>query len=178
MVVKYLCSQWTSGRLRRGVGGVVFPISLLVLIALQAEPPSKSERLTPAESRGKIIYTTGRSPSGKELYFRLVGGGQRLPAGGVTCASCHGEDGRGVRKGGEIPDISYEALSRPSTVTLPSGGQRERAPYNDDLLARAITQGLDSSGQQLNLVMPRWNLSRSDLQDLLVYLKRLGKEPR
>lgn len=83
-----------------------------------------------------------------------------------------------MRKSGEIPDISYEALSRPSTVTLPSGGQRERAPYNDDLLARAITQGLDSSGQKLNLLMPRWDLTGSDLNDLIDYLKRLGKESR
>ena len=59
-------------------------------------------------------------------------------------------------------------------VTLPSG--RKRAPYTDALLARAITQGLDSSGQQLNLLMPRWSLPESELRDLLRYLKRLGSE--
>ncbi|MBI4488430.1 MAG: c-type cytochrome [Deltaproteobacteria bacterium] len=165
-------------RLFWALAGVVFPISFLVPLWLPADPPSKSERLTPAESRGKIIYTRGRSPSGNELSFWLVGGGQRLPAGGVTCATCHGEDGQGGREGNLIvtPDITYEALTKPGHVTLPSG--RKRVPYTDVLLARAITQGLDSSGQKLNLLMPRWNLTGSDLQDLIAYLKRLRKEPQ
>ena len=72
------------------------------------------------------------------------------------------------------PDITYQALTKPGHVTLPSG--RKRAPYTDALLARAITQGLDSSGQQLNLLMPRWSLSDSERRDLLGYLKRLGSE--
>jgi mono/diheme cytochrome c family protein len=160
----------------RALAGVVFLISLLVPIWLQTEPFSRPGGLSPAESRGKIIYATSRSPSGKELYFRLVGGGQRLPAGGVTCASCHGENGRGGREGNLIaPDVTYKALTKPGHVTLPSG--RKRAPYTDALLARAITKGLDSSGQKLNLLMPRWSLSESDLRDLLAYLKRLGNEP-
>lgn len=163
------------GRLFRALAGVVFPISLLVPLWIQAEPLSRPEGLTPAESRGKIIYTTARSPSGNELSYWLVGGGQRLPARGVTCATCHGEDGRGGREGNvRAPDITYEALTKPGHVTLPS--RRKRAPYTDALLARAITQGLDSSGQQLNLLMPRWSLSDSDLQDLLTYLKRLGSK--
>jgi hypothetical protein len=166
-----------SGRLFRALAGVVFPISLVVPICLQAGPLSGAERLTPAESRGKMIYTTGRSPSGKELSFWLVGGGQRLTAGGVTCATCHGEDGRGGREGDVIaPDVTYEVLTKPRHVTLPSG--RKRAPYTDALLARAITLGLDSSGQQLNLLMPRWDLTGSDLNDLIDYLKRLGEESR
>jgi mono/diheme cytochrome c family protein len=161
------------GRLFHALAGVVFPISLLVPLWLQADPLSRPEGL--AESRGKIIYTTGRSPSGRELSYWLVGGGQRLPAGGVTCATCHGEDGRGEREGNpRAPDITYEALTKPGHVTLPSG--RKRAPYTDALLARAITQGLDSSGQQLNLLMPRWSLSESELKDLLRYLKRLGSK--
>ncbi len=69
------------------------------------------------------------------------------------------------------PDITYGALSKAATV---SG--RERAAYTDALLARAITQGLDSSGEQLSLLMPRWILSESELADLLAYLKRLGRE--
>jgi len=162
-------------RLFRTLAGVVFLISLLLPLWLQAEPLSRPQNLTRAESRGKTIYTTGRSPTGNELSFWLAGGGQRLPSGGVTCATCHGEDGRGGREGDvRAPDITYETLTKPGHVTLPSG--RKRASYTDALLARAITQGLDSSGQKLNLLMPRWSLSDSELQDLLRYLKRLGSK--
>jgi len=72
------------------------------------------------------------------------------------------------------PDITYGGLSRPSTVSASS--IRQRPPYTDALLARAIIQGLDSSGEQLSPLMPRWTLSESELQDLLTYLKHLGSE--
>ena len=144
--------------------GLFFPLSL------QADPLSRPESLTPAESRGKSIYTTGQSPSGRPVFYRLLSTGANVfPAKGVFCASCHGLDGRGGRKGDAVaPDITYGALSQPSTA---SRGQR--APYTDALLARAIIQGLDSSGEQLSPLMPRWVLSDSELQDLIEYLKRL-----
>jgi hypothetical protein len=72
------------------------------------------------------------------------------------------------------PDITYGGLSRPSTVSASS--IRQRPPYTDALLARAIIQGLDSSGEQLSPLMPRWMLSESELQDLLTYLKHLGSK--
>lgn len=163
-------------RLLRALAGIVFPISLWAPFSLQADPLSRPEGLTPAESRGKIIYTTGQSPSGKPLFFRLLSAGEDfLPAKGVDCASCHGLDGKGGREGNVvIPDITYGALTKPLTASLPSA--RRRAPYTDVLLARAITQGLDSSGQQLGSLMPRWALPVSDLQDLLKYLERLGSK--
>ena len=154
---------------------VVFPISLLLPLCLQADLLPRPRVLTPAESRGKTIYTTGQSPSGGPLFYRLVTGGQRLLARGVTCATCHGLDGKGGREGDLVaPDITYEALIKPGHVTLPSG--RKRVPYTDVLLARAITEGLDSSNNRLNSMMPRWFLSDSELQDLLRYLKRLASE--
>jgi mono/diheme cytochrome c family protein len=163
------------GRLVLTLAGVVFSIGLLVSLSLHADPLSRPEVLTPAESRGKIIYTMGQSPSGGPLFYRLVTGGQRLLARGVTCATCHGLDGKGGREGDLVaPDITYQALIKPRHVTLPSG--RKRVPYTDVLLARAITEGLDSSNNRLNSMMPRWFLSDSELQDLLRYLKHLASE--
>jgi len=140
---------------------------------LRAEPFFAPDGLTPAETRGKIIYTTGRSPAGGPLYYRLISaGGNSFPARGTSCVRCHGPDGKGGRGGDAVPpDITYGALSKAATV---SG--RERAAYTDALLARAITEGLDSSGEQLSLLMPRWVLSGSELADLLAYLRRLGQE--
>ncbi len=155
---------------------MVFLVGLSFPLSLQADPLSGPESLTPAESRGKMIYTTSQSPLGRPVFYRLLSAGTNVfPAKGVFCANCHGLDGKGGRKGDAVaPDITYGALSRPSTASASSRGQR--APYTDALLARAITQGLDSSGEQLSPLMPRWVLSESELQDLLKYLKRLGRE--
>jgi len=160
-------------KLLRGLTKVVIRVSLFIPLWIHAGPLSKAEALTPAESRGKIIYTAGQSPSGGLLFYRLLSAGEGfLPAKGIDCASCHGIDGKGGREGGVvIPDITYAALTKPSTAPLFLG--RQRAAYTDALLSRAITQGLDSSGQQLGSLMPRWALSESELQDLLQYLKRL-----
>jgi hypothetical protein len=141
---------------------------------LRADTPGKVDDLSPDEARGRIIYTTGRSPSGRSLAFRLLGAGEGLlPAAGIFCANCHGPDGRGGREGNIVmADITYPTLTKPLTASPP--WYKERAPYTDALLARAITQGLDSSGGQLDASMPRWVLSEADLRDLLKYLKRLG----
>jgi mono/diheme cytochrome c family protein len=108
--------------------------------------------------------------------FRLLGAGEGLlPAKGIVCANCHGVDGKGGREGNIImADIQYATLTQPLPATPP--WHRARAPYTDTLLARAITQGIDSSGHQLDASMPRWVLSESELQDLLAYLKRLGRK--
>jgi hypothetical protein len=164
------------GRLFRVLPKAVFQLGILIPLSLQAEPLSKPENLTPAESRGKIIYTTGQNSSGMPLSYKLLSAGEgSLPAKGVDCANCHGIDGKGGREGGVlIPDIRYATLTRPSTAPLFLG--RQRATYTDALLSRAIMQGLDSSGQELGSLMPRWVLSESEVQDLLKYLKRLGRE--
>jgi mono/diheme cytochrome c family protein len=165
--------RWKVLRARTGV---VFRVSLVIPLSLHADPLSRPESLTPAESRGKIIYTTGQSPSGGPLLYRLLSAGANVfPAKGVFCASCHGLDGKGGQKKDVVaPDITYGGLSRPSSASASS--TRQRPPYTDALLARAITQGLDSSGEQLSPLMPRWMLSESELQDLLSYLKRLGNK--
>ena len=153
--------------------GAVFAAGLLISVSLRADPLSERTALTPAEARGKMIYM-GRSLSGRPLAFRLLGAGEGLlPAEGIFCANCHGADGKGGREGSVVmPNITYATLIKPLAPSAP--WDRERAPYTDVLLARAITQGVDSSGRQLSASMPRWMLSESELQDLLQYLKRLG----
>src|SRR5258706_264244 len=91
----------------------------------------------------------------------------RAPLGLNALSSKGGREGNIV-----MADITYPTLAKPLGASPP--WYKARAPYTDALLARAITQGLDSSGQQLDASMPRWVLSESELQDLLKYLKRLG----
>jgi Cytochrome c len=161
----------------RALPGVVVVLGFSVSLSAHADPLLRVERMSSAESRGEIIYTRGETPSGGTLFFRLASGNEVLPARGIACAGCHGNDGRGRREGDvAAPDITPEALSKPATGSPPSRRSRSRAPYSDGLLARAITSGVDSSGNRLNPLMPRWSLSAPELRDLLSYMKRLGRE--
>lgn len=126
------------------------------------------------EARGSLIYSSGRGADGRALQFRLLtAGAQPLPANGFACVNCHGADGKGGREGSIVmADIRYATLTRPLGAAPP--WNRARAAYTEATLARAITEGIDSSGQQLDASMPRWRLSEAELADLIGYLKRLG----
>lgn len=87
---------------------------------------------------------------------------------------CHGPDGKG---GYAVPmtdviaaNITYSALT--SRVHKMHG--EKHSPYTDALIRRAITNGVDPAGKPLSDAMPRWSMSRGDLNDLIGYLKMLG----
>ena len=147
-----------------------------IALPMPAAFADAAQALTAAESRGKLIYMTGRSESGALLQFRLLSAGDRLlPARGVECVNCHGPGGKGGREGNVvIADISHASLAKAAAAAPPRN--RGRTGYTDALLARAITAGIDSSGQSLDGAMPRWVMPQSDLDDLLQYLKRLGRD--
>jgi ABC-type branched-subunit amino acid transport system substrate-binding protein len=99
-----------------------------------------------------------------------------VPATVLRCANCHGSDGRGKPEGGLYPsDIRWTELSKPYPMTTSSG--RERPPYNESQLIRAITVGIDSGGNQLNAAMPKYQLTRGQADDLVAYLKALNDMP-
>jgi ABC-type branched-subunit amino acid transport system substrate-binding protein len=128
----------------------------------------------PIDRRGKEIYMYGRSAS-RKITATLDGGTSRVAAAAMPCASCHGNDGRGRPEGGATPsDITFESLRRAYRVTTASG--RVHGPYDDRTLRRAIEQGVDSSGNRLDALMPRYSIASNDLRALLAYMKRLGSE--
>src|SRR5687768_6697441 len=137
--------------------------SLLLVLAL----------LTPAEERGRHIYRTGESRAGRPMT--AVVSGSELGASIFACANCHGLEGRGVPEGNVTPsDIRWSTLQK---IAVPEVG-RKRPKYNDETLARAIRDGVDSAGNPLSPVMPRFRMGDEDLSDLIAYLKRLGDEPQ
>jgi hypothetical protein len=128
---------------------------------------------TPAQQRGRAIFLGGQSPQGPPIH--AVPGNQRepVPARLLPCAGCHGEDGRGRPEGGAQPaDITPQALRTGAAV-----GLRTRPAYTRPLLARAIRQGVDSAGQPLDRLMPRYRMSAQQADDLAAYLERLGSDP-
>jgi mono/diheme cytochrome c family protein len=91
--------------------------------------------------------------------------GGMMGNGNLTCASCHGADGRGgvhTMMGMQTmksPDIRWSTLKR---------------EFDAKKFRLAVTQGQDPDGKkQLNQDMPRWNIGNDDLADLITYLKTL-----
>ncbi len=88
------------------------------------------------------------------------------------CASCHGSNGHGLKMMMfTSPNITYANLTDPAGMVEPDGTRG--STYTDDLIHRAVTQGIDADGQALSAVMPHWQLADQDWSDLLLYLKTL-----
>jgi cytochrome c oxidase subunit II len=124
-------------------------------------------------SNGERIYFTASNDSGDRI--RSEGG----PRGGMmrdrfACADCHGDDGQGGRfrmmmQSVEAPAITWAAL----TEEHGDHGDDGHPPYTEETLKRAIRDGIDPGGDRLDSQMPRWEISDSDLDDLIEFLKSL-----
>jgi mono/diheme cytochrome c family protein/ABC-type branched-subunit amino acid transport system substrate-binding protein len=120
---------------------------------------------------GKRIYLEGRGVSGEAIHATVQGD---VPVSGtqLTCQSCHGRSGMGTIESGKIPPaIAGPFLFSPDIRTRT---QRQRPAYTDKTLARAILGGIDSAGNPLDPLMPRFALSERDLTALTAYLHQLG----
>ncbi|HEX9918058.1 MAG TPA: ABC transporter substrate-binding protein [Pyrinomonadaceae bacterium] len=131
--------------------------------------------LTPEEKRGKQIYLRGTSASGREITAYLGEASLEVPGSTMTCAGCHGADGQGKPEGGVTPsNITWPALTKPYGVVHASG--RKHPPYTERAVELALTRGLDPGGNRLLNIMPRYQMTREDMNDLVAYLKRLGSD--
>jgi|Deesub1362B_J571_1020462.scaffolds.fasta_scaffold00025_1 cytochrome c oxidase subunit 2 len=114
------------------------------------------------KSNGELIFMTGVNEKGERIPF--VGGPQWLYMHGGGCASCHGTDGKGgiypMMCGVKTPDIRYSTLTEEHGMT-------------EEDIKKAITQGVDDEGEELDYCMPRWQMSEKDLNDVIEYLKEL-----
>lgn len=151
----------------------------IAVISVLAQAPGKTrpqtDQLSPQEHRGKEIYFGIAASSGPPIKALIGDPPTEAPGTLMACANCHGEDGKGKPEGGVVPsDITWEALTKPYGVTHSSG--RTHPLYTEKLLVRAICMGIDAAGNKLHVAMPRFQMSHEDINALIAYLKRLGKE--
>jgi len=125
---------------------------------------------------------------GESIYFRNIGEGRRIvpftsgPAWlytqGGSCVDCHGSDGRGGAYATAAaiagPDIRCSVLTG---KVHPPGATAEAVhqAYTDATIRRAITDGLDADGNQLDFAMPRYKMSDAELGAVIAYLKKLSR---
>jgi ABC-type branched-subunit amino acid transport system substrate-binding protein len=144
-------------------------------LAFGNQTATAQQPLTPQEIRGKQIYLQGTSPSGKDILAYVGDASLEVPGNVMACANCHGIAGQGKVEGGINPsNVTWEALTKPYGVVHING--RKHPAYTARALELAVTRGLDPAGNKLLYAMPRYQMSKEDLDDLVVYLKRLGTD--
>lgn len=136
----------------------VFVVSIVIVVAGCGNSFS---------SNGQRIYFTATSTSGQPITYS--GGPSMMMPGKLACVNCHGPEGHGGRVNimmysFDVPNITWPELT---------AQDMDHPPYTEETLKRAITQGLDPAGNPLEYPMPRWQMSDSDLNDLIGFIKTL-----
>gem|GEM_PF-2362608 len=123
-------------------------------------------------TNGTKIYFTGESARGRSIKMTSL-----PPFLKVThvrsCVHCHGPKGKGgiwMTNEVKAPDISYKNLS---SDEAPYTGHKGHKAYNDELIIRAVRQGIASDGRIFDTSMPRWAIEDDDIKDLIDFLKTL-----
>ena len=116
-------------------------------------------------SNGEMIYFTSQSNSGSTITYT---GGIRMMHT-ISCVDCHATDG----KGGSI-HIMMTSFDAPNITWAELTGQHENhAPYTETTIKDAITEEIEPNGEPLDELMPRWQMSDSDMDDLMDFIKTL-----
>ncbi|MBT5034607.1 MAG: c-type cytochrome [Rhodospirillaceae bacterium] len=166
---------------RNKILAVLSGVLLIVIVAVYGRGPSFGfgdnwdRKNWPVEfqTNGERIYFTGTSSSG--IQISANGGGMHMQMHGGGCVTCHGADRQGRRLMPNFwtvaPPLTAAALFKGHDDSLNEDGHGEHESYDDTSLQRAITKGVDPSGEQLDREMPRWTIAAQDIADLIGFLK-------
>ena len=119
-------------------------------------------------NKGRLIYQQGITIDNASAN---IAGGMGMDVKSYPCQSCHRQDASGAFEGGvNVPAITWGALTkrRPSEI---------KTAYNPQKIKRAISSGVNSKGEALHPLMPRYTFSERDLNNLLDYLEHQNNLP-
>jgi hypothetical protein len=165
----------TAARAIRGVSPVRVVAGLAAGLSLLAcaggdEGSGGHSAQTHFASNGARIFYTGTSDSGTPiLAAESFGGPARPPV--KSCADCHGPDGGGglvATDSGAVraPGIAFARLASPQSYPGHEG-------YDEAKLALTLRTGVRIDGYLLSPLMPRWQMTTRDMNDLIAHLKTL-----
>ena len=135
--------------------------------------PQARQGKNPTPGTASEFYFTAASNRGSQITY--TGGpnfGGMMMGAYLTCASCHGPEGRGGlhqmhMEVMDAPDIRYSALN-----SMPEM-QEGNASYGLNDFQQAVEDGEHPDGEELEADMPRWRMSDADLQDLYAFIQSL-----
>jgi len=169
-----------STRFSGGSGSIRFVLMLAICAWLAGITPAVAADELEA---GRRIYLEGILPSGAPLTGVRLGQAE-VSGAQAACANCHRRSGMGSVEGDiQIAPITgnflFATRRDKQVVTMdPRIGKQfnqVHEPYTDELLVRAIRQGVNSSGRAMNVMMPHYKMDDSSLKSLLAYLKQLSQ---
>jgi hypothetical protein len=164
---------------------VFFFLPFIALNAHGLEGPAKGGEITVQEAllQGEAIYINGILPSGKPLQAKVQGD---VDAAGkkVACVVCHLRSGLGSLIDDELLVLPVNGARLyaplldpqyiPGTTMKRLMFENPRPAYTDETLARALREGKDTAGRNLNAVMPRYLLDDDAMKIMVSYLKNLS----
>lgn len=146
---------------------------------------------------GERLYRHGIGADGEVL--RGVGrGGLEILGDQLACVSCHRASGMGSSEGGTyVPPIAAPWLFAPREANATLRNERFKEQYKDaqpgifqddilkgrlrpaydaETLKRVLRTGVDPADRELDPVMPRFELSDADADNLVAWLSSLSAE--
>ena len=121
------------------------------------------DRKTEFSSVGERIFYRGVNSKGE-----IIKNSQGMR--GAGCAMCHGADAKGMQMMMmDVPQLRWDYLADPEGHVHPSG--RNHPPFTESSFITCVIAGADPSGNKLYTMMPTWEMSGEDIDDLIQYLK-------
>jgi cytochrome c553 len=152
---------------------IIFTLSACSLLS-RNKPVSEGTSVVEGDVKnGESIYFTSISNRDDQItYTDGPNFGGMMMGAYLTCASCHGPEGRGGvhqmhMQTMDAPDIRYPALN-----SMPDLQGKNRS-YSLDDFKTEVEGGNDLNGEPLDSLMPRWKMSQADLQDLFAFIQSL-----
>lgn len=130
------------------------------------------------KSNGERIYFTSTSDSGTDISY--TGGpemGMMMMGGRYACVSCHGTDANGGHHVMHMeimdsPGIRWSTLTRMKRKELGKDeNDKSIDAYTFEDFKKEVIDHKELDGDELKDGMPKWNMSNTDLEDLMNYLK-------
>ncbi|KAF2989854.1 hypothetical protein MJC1_02990 [Methylocystis sp. MJC1] len=166
-------------------------LSVVALVAA-ISPSSALAEPSGDPALGERLYFEGRRADGSPLVATTQGD-VSLPESRAACVTCHRPSGFGTSEGGYfVPPINGLALfserqldrgrfllnrfeqAQPQRYRARLNQPHMRPAYNFETLGRALRGGVDASGQDLDPIMPRYQLSDADVANLKSFLRNLS----
>ncbi|MFA6971922.1 MAG: c-type cytochrome [Gallionella sp.] len=169
-------------RFRRIRATFILRFTLSLLLSVSASTQSIATPVADEIELGRRIYLEGILPSGAALTGTRFGN-TMVSGASVACVNCHRRSGMGQVEGDiQVPPITGNFLfatgkDKQLATMDPRVSKRfnqAHDPYTDASLANAILHGTNNRDQQMNVAMPRYNMSESELKALTAYLKQLS----
>jgi hypothetical protein len=144
---------------------------------------------------GKALYFDGKFSNGKNLTAHMAGGAV-LQGKLAACVRCHRPSGYGINESdARTADITANTLFNPLEprrdyllrslyqerhgiiAQLNAKTPRNRPAYQDEVdILKAVHEGVDTGGNTLSTLMPRYDIDLDDAISLKTFLQTLGNK--